>query len=174
MKDQQIALLRQQIENLSQKNFDLNSWKKHTMILLASIFGEESPKVKDIGQLEYEYNSWSLRDNTGYNAYQEGCKKLGRAILEASINEIELAGSDIRTGAKLHTMNTSVILDALQEELKGSQFKNLLKILKSDHLEDEKLRLITEILNGTGPQTASSILKNILLNKDFAAGLPEL
>lgn len=172
MKDQQIALLRQQIDKLTQKNFDLNAWKKQTMILLASIFGDESQQVKEIGKLEYEYNSWSLRDNSGYDAYQVGCKKTGRAILEASISEIEFTGTDVRADKIADTMNTSVVLDALQEELKGSQFKNLLKILKSDYLADEKERQITEILSELGPQTTLSILKNILLNEGFAAGLP--
>lgn len=173
MKDQQTALLRQQIEKLSQKKFDLNAWKKQTMMLLVSIFGEESQKVKEIGNLEYEYNSWSLRDNTGFNAYEEGCKKTGRAILEASISEIELADADIRAEKKAPAMDTGLVLDALQEELKGSQFKSLLKILKSDSIKDEKERKVAEILQELGPQTTVSILKNILMNEGFKTGLPD-
>ncbi len=171
MKDQQIALLKQQIAKLEDKNFDLKAWKAHTMIILASIFGEDSQKVKEIGRLDYEFSSWSLRDATGHNTYQEGCKRLGKEIIEASINEIELTGLPQKRSATRGMLNIQVILDALNDELKGSQYKNLLKIIKSNDLPEEKERLIKEIINEVGPEATRAILTNMLLSDHFAEAL---
>jgi len=171
MNEKHIELLKQQIEKLDQKNFDLNSWKTHTMILLARIFGEDSQKIKQIEKLEYEFNSWSLRDTTGHSAYLDSCKKLGREILEASINEIEVLGTPQKHTEQPGKMDISVVLDALTDELKGSQYKNLLKTLKADIQPDEKKRLVNEIIREIGEETTRAILENILLNNGFVSNL---
>ncbi|MBE0636961.1 MAG: hypothetical protein IH598_00400 [Bacteroidales bacterium] len=173
MIEKQIELLKHQIEKLDHKNFDLTAWKTHTMILLARIFGEDSQKIKQIEKLEYEYNSWSLRDTTGHSAYLDSCKKLGREILEASITEIEVLGTPRKSGNLTAGMDFNVVLNALNDELKGFQYKNLVKTLKAEILPDEKRRLVNEIIRDTGEETLRNILENILLNPSFIAGLPE-
>jgi len=165
MNEKQIELLQQQIEKLGHKNFDLTAWKTQTAILLARIFGEDSQKIKLIEKLDYEYNSWSLRDTSGHSAYLDSCKKLGREILEASVNEIEVLGTP--TGK----MDISVVLDALNDELKGSQYKSLLKTLKLEMSNDEKNRLVHEIIREIGEESTRTILVSVLLNSTFVAGL---
>lgn len=174
MNEKQIALLEEQIEKLEQKNFDLTAWKTHTSIILARIFGEESQKIKQIEKLEYEYNSWALRDTTGHSAYLDSCKKLGREILEASINEIEVLGTPDKHSDEPGKMDISVILDALDDELKGSQYKALIKTLKSEMNADEKKRLVHEIVRDLGEETNRTILETILLNNDFILNLPDM
>jgi hypothetical protein len=174
MNEKQIALLEEQIEKLEQKNFDLTAWKTHTSIILARIFGEESQKIKQIEKLEYEYNSWALRDTTGHSAYLDSCKKLGREILEASINEIQVLGTPGKHSDKAGKMDISVILEALNDELKGSQFKSLLKTLKSNINPDEKKRVVHEIIREIGEETNRAILESILLNDILIQNLPEL
>lgn len=143
------------------------------MILLARIFGDDSQKIKQIEKLEYEFNSWSLRDATGHSSYLESCKKLGREILEASINEIEMLGTPHKTDSRSGKMDINVVLNALTDELKGSQYKNLMKTLKSAIHPDEKKRLVNEIVREMDEHTSRNILENILLNPDFLDGLPE-
>lgn len=165
-------LLKQQIEKLDQKSFDLTAWKAHTVILLARIFGEDSQKIRQIDKLEYEFNSWSLRDTTGHSAYLDSCKKLGKEILEASIHELEVIGTPQKL-AETGKMDIKVVIDALTDELKGSQYKTLIKTLNSDIKPDEKKRLVNEIIREIGEVTTRAILENILLNKNFIDNLQE-
>jgi len=172
MIEKQIELLRKQVENLNDKKFDLEAWKNHTIILLDGIFGNESQKVKRIEQLEYEHNSWSLRDTSGYSAYLDSCKKIGREVLEASIEELETLGTPDLT-AEQGNININIILDALDDELKGSQFKAMIKLLKSNQSEKEKSRQLGDILKELESETTINILQSIILHKDFVNALPE-
>ena len=81
MPKKEIDLLKAQIDKLNAKGFDLDAWKKYTIIILARIFGENTQKIKQIDSIEYDYSSWSLRDTTGSNSYLDTCKKLGKEIL---------------------------------------------------------------------------------------------
>lgn len=173
MKQQQIDLLRQQIAKLDEKRFDLEAWKNYTIIVLARIFGENNQKIRQIEKLEYEHNSWSLRDTSGYSAYLQTAKKLGREILEASIDEIERFGVPEKPVATENTVNISVILNALEDELKGSQFKTLMKLLKSELNHDEKKRQLHDIIEELGTQATQAILESILLNEGLVEGLKE-
>ena len=168
----QISLISSQIEKLDSKKFDLEAWKTHTLIILGGIFGDESQKVKQIEMLEYEYNSWSLRDTSGYSAYLDSCKKLGREILEASIEELDLLGAPERNTENTGSIKISIILEALDDELKGSQYKSLMKLLKSDLSKKEKSRQLHDIIKEIDNETIITILKEILINKDFVEALP--
>ena len=92
MVKKEIQLLEQQIDKLGSKDFDLSAWKKYTVIILARIFGEKNEKIRQIEKLEFEFSSWSLRDASGNESYEEGTKKLAREILQASIDELNLFG----------------------------------------------------------------------------------
>ncbi len=173
MKEKQIDLLQQQIDKLNNKDFDLEAWKNYTIVLLARMFGENSQKIKQIEKLDYEYNSWSLRDTSGTTSYLDTCKKLGREILEASIIEIENFGIPKKPKTKGSAIDVNVILSALEDELKGSQYKSLMKLLKEKMSPDEKKRLLHEIIKELGPEASQAILESILLNKDFVAGISE-
>lgn len=172
MIEKQIELLRRQIERLDIKQFDLEAWKKHTIILLAGIFGDENQKVKQIGSLEYEHNSWSLRDTSGNSAYLDSCKKLGREILEASIEELEIRGIPEKAEDNIGRMKVSVVLEALDDELKGSQYKALMKLLKSDISKEEISRQLQDIIKELDNETIIAILKGILMHKEFVNALP--
>ena len=173
MKEKQIELLRKQIDKLSSKDFDLEAWKNYTVILLARLFGENNQKIKQIEKLDYEYNSWSLRDTSGYSDYLQSCKKLGREILEASIDEIESFGVPENAVEVPDTVSVDVILNALADELKGSEYRNLIRTLLSEALPEEKKRQIHDIVKVMGCETVEAILESILLNGDFVAGLKE-
>ena len=164
MSNKEIEILKQQIEKLSEKDFDLEAWKKYSVVLIARIFGDNSQKIKQIESIEYDYSSWALRDTSGSSSYMETCKKLGEEILKASISEIEVFGlpekeKNIET-SKIHDS----IISSLQDELKGSQFKEIISIIKSDKKPKVKKNLIFEKLNNFGIDTSNEILSNILCN----------
>ncbi len=162
MANKEIKLLKQQIEKLNEKGFDLEAWKEYTIVILGRIFGEDSRKIKQIQDIEYEHSSWSLRDTAGDSAI-DACKKLGQEILEASIAELENFGVPA-TGSESSEEIIKIITGALQDELKGSQFKELKPVLNSSKPSDEKMIEIFELLKSYGSETARTILSNILAN----------
>lgn len=160
MPEKEIQLLKIQMDKLNKKDFDLDAWKKYTIIILARIFGESSLKIKQIESIEYEYSSWSLRDTMGSNTYLDSCKKLGREILQASIDELETLGLP-KTEASSDEFFL-VITGALQDELKGTQVKEIKQILSSGDSPDIKRGLILEKLKEYGSEISQDILSNIL------------
>lgn len=165
MAKKEIAILRKQLERLEAKDFDLEAWKKFTIVMLARIFGDTSEKIRQIESIEYDYSSWSLRDTSGSSSYLESCKKLGRKILEASVEELEAFGLPEITGVDDRFFN--IIIEALQDELKGSQFRELKdSILKTKDPTDLKDR-VREILNDYDTGVPVDILTAILTNNAF-------
>jgi hypothetical protein len=160
MPEKEIQLLKTQIEKLSMKGFDLDAWKKYTIIILARIFGENSMKIKQIESIEYDYSSWSLRDTTGSNIYLDSCKKLGREILQASVDELETLG--LPEAESTTNEFFEVIMDALKDELKGTQVKEIGQILASGDAPEVKRANLLEKLKEYGSETSQDILSNIL------------
>lgn len=160
MPQQEIQLLKTQIEKLKAKDFDLDAWKKYTIIILARIFGDNSQKIKQIESIEYDYSSWSLRDTTGSNTYLDSCKKLGREILQASVDELESLG--LPKSKEVKDEFFQVITNALQDELKGSQVKEIGQILGSGDSPEKKRVKILEKLKEYGSEISHDILSNIL------------
>ena len=163
MVKKEIQLLEQQIDKLGSKDFDLSAWKKYTVIILARIFGEKNEKIRQIEKLEFEFSSWSLRDASGNESYEEGTKKLAREILQASIDELNLFGLP----TPVEDQSSQVIYDFLNillDELKGSQVKQLKKILSSRESKDEKQRMVKEILEGIGEYGAYNVLTSMLIH----------
>ena len=165
MAKKEIGILQKQIEKLDAKDFDLEAWKKFTIVMLARIFGDTSEKIRQIESIAYDYSSWALRDTSGSTAYLNSCKKLGRKILEASIEELETFGlPDTSVGEDVFFQ---MIIEALQNELKGSQFRELKDvILKVDKIEDMKDK-VREILNDYDTGVPVDILTSLLTNAIF-------
>jgi len=160
MPEKEISLLQGQIDKLNVKGFDLDAWKKYTIIILARIFGENSQKIKQIENIQYDYSSWSLRDTVGTSEYLDTCKKLGREILQASIDELNTLGLPEKTDQPDEFYNA--IMDALQDELKGSQVKELRQILSTTDSPEEKREKVLEKLKGYGSEVSQDILAHIL------------
>lgn len=165
MAKKEISILKKQIERLDIKDFDLEAWKKFTIVMLARIFGDTSEKIRQIESIEYDYSSWSLRDTSGSSTYLDSCKKLGRKILEASIEELEAFGLPDITGEEDKFFQ--IIIDALQDELKGSQFRDLKDIIIKTKKEAELKEKVREILNDLDTGVPVDILKSILTNAVF-------
>lgn len=160
MPDKEIQLLKLQIDKLKNKDFDLDAWKKSTIIILTRIFGENNLKIKQIEGIEYDYSSWSLRDTTGFNTYLDSCKNLGREILQASVDELETLG--LPKTEESSDEFFLVITRALQDELKGMQVKEINQILSSGENQEAKRALILEKLKEYGSDSSNDILSNIL------------
>ena len=100
MAQKEIKLLEQQIARLNDEDFDLEAWKKYTIIILARIFGSADEKIRQTRALEFDNSSWTLRDATGNSSYEERTKKLAKEILTAAIDEIKVFGISTKQGDK--------------------------------------------------------------------------
>ena len=54
MAQKEIKLLQQQIDKLYVKDFDLEPWKKYTIVFLERIFGSDNEKIRMIKEVEFE------------------------------------------------------------------------------------------------------------------------
>jgi len=84
-------LLQKRIDDLEQKDFDLEVWKSGTALLLTRIFGEANTYTKEVEALKVEHSSWALRDATAEFNPKETCKRSGRDILELALAELQLS-----------------------------------------------------------------------------------
>ena len=167
MAQKEIKLLEQQINRLNDKGFDLEAWKKYTIIIIARIFGSADEKIRQVEQLESDFSSWSLRDASGNESYEERTKKLAKEILTAAIDEIKVFGISADTENN-QDKNLSAILNIILDELKGSQVKQLKSILSSRQSKVEKQRKIKELLEDMGENGAYTVLTSVLMYSDMA------
>ncbi len=163
----EIQLLEQQIKRLDEKGFELEAWKKYTIVILARIFGPKDEKISQIEKLEYEFTSWSLRDASGNESYEEGTKKLAREILQAAIDELKIFGipekeeEEDQSGKAIQDF-----MNILLDEMKGSQVKQLKTILSSRENKEEKRRQIRELLSGIDEHEVYEILASMLMHPE--------
>ena len=166
MKNLEIKLLQQQITKLEDKNFNLEAWKTGTILLLERIFGPGNLKIKKIEEIHYELSSWSMRDNLAESTEADSCKRIGKAILEASIMELVALGTaDSSKKSTKETVSFNSILNPLEEELKISELKELRKIL-SETPDTSKQAKVIDLLNKWGHDRISRILSLILTSED--------
>jgi len=158
-----IEMLQKQIEKLNDKEFDLEAWKNYTIIMLGRIFGENNQKIKQIEKIDYDFGSWSLRDTSGNSDYMDSCKKMGRVVLEASINEIEVFGLPEQNTQDDNTV-IDILLTAIEDELTGSQFKEIKKIAASIDNESEKKEKLMSNLKSLNAENLAGIIANIISN----------
>lgn len=136
-----MQLLTRQIQKLDHEDFDLEAWKSGTITILHRILGDTTPHIKQIDALKIDYSSWALRDsNSKYNPIAT-CKKQGKAILEAALDEIEILGTQEQEKDTIYTK----LAEALkEEEIQSLQSGNRTKMLAS--MKKEKLVKIVDRL----------------------------
>jgi len=161
-KDKYISLLKEQLIKLDSPNFDLAAWKKSTILILSTIFGENNIRTKSIESIDYEYNSWSLRDESGS---KDPVKVICSETLQSIIKEIELSDDIFHRPEDSSDLN--FIWEAFENELTGSKSKALKKILSEEKNSDIRNTEIDIILQELPDQTKRNILKQILLSSEL-------
>ncbi len=166
-----IALLEAQAEKLDAKDFNLNAWKKHTILLLTRLFGEKDPKIAQIEKLDFEFNSWALRDASGNESYIAGRKRIGRETLEAAISELKLFGLPGDKNQNQDATLASNIASLIFDELKGSDVRRIKEVLQSDGSSEELGRRLRELLEALDEKAMRQVLAAILLNEQLRSSL---
>lgn len=167
----EIQLLRKQIDKLNAVDFDLGAWKAGTIILLERLFGSDNQKIAQVEKIKYDQSSWALREAKGSTNMMETCKIQGKEIMLIAIDELENFGlpKDV-IDAQTAPFKT-VIIKALENELKISQYKEVLRIINSDKTYSEKQKEVIETLNDYGHDYVANILASILLAEETTQNL---
>lgn len=153
-----IKILEIQLLKTKEDTFDVDSWKKYNFQLLKRLFGSLDERLKQIENIDSEYNSWSLRDASGNESYNEKTKREAAEIIQSAIDELKLFGLGSNLADDTAENLKSIILD----ELKGSQTKLIHSILKEELSGEEKKRRISEIIDNIDNEAKSLIITKIL------------
>ncbi|NPA36328.1 MAG: hypothetical protein GXO47_05715 [Chlorobi bacterium] len=161
-KNKYIELLNRQLEKLEEPNFELSAWKRSTILILSSIFGENNFRTRSIETIEYEYSSWSLRDESGN---KDPVKAICKETLQTIISEIEL--SDNFSEKPSNNTNLHFIWEAFENALTGAKSKELKRTLTEEQNEELKKTETDLILQKLPDDTKKNILKQILLSGEL-------
>lgn len=163
MKEKEVKLLRKQIDKLDSEDFDLDAWKTGAVIVLERIFGGDNQKIRQIEKIKYDQSSWALREAKGSKNMMETCKKQGKEILEIAMDELQHFGLPEDVEEEKATPFKKVIVEALEEELKISQYRELVHLIDSDKKLEEKRKELIDALHNYGHDVADNVLASILL-----------
>jgi hypothetical protein len=158
MAQEEIALLKQQIDRLDEKKFDLEAWKNRTVIFLERIYGHENSKLKMINDLHYDYSSWSLRDTFagGTEKDKDPVRIQAKEILEAIIAELETLGiPEVKK-------EQQILLELLEDDLTGKQIREIDAALHA--APEEKEEKITKILENLSKENLALIIAKALIS----------
>jgi len=161
MAEKEIDILKEQIQKLDAKGFDLEAWKINSINILDRIFGQGSIKIEQLKELRYDFSSWNLRDTSGSAG---SIKKKAKVILDSAINELELFGLPASHIAE--EVKVEPVLSFFEDELKGAQFKMLKEILKKSDLEERRKELI-DFIGKMEKELKNKLILNVLLKSDY-------
>lgn len=166
--DRKLQLLHARLQKLDERRFDLNAWKQGTIAAIDSILGRGNLKCKQIEDIDFQNNSWSLRDTTGD---VDSVKKTCADVLEAIIMEIEtfgLAENIILDKKEKETPCSKVIEEAMKKELSQSQLDELMDLINS---KEVSFTDVVDKFKRYGYEVAPKIMASLLLNTDLKKGL---
>jgi hypothetical protein len=164
MAEKEIELIKNQIEKLNDPSFDLKVWKNTTTMVLSLIFGKDSDKIEQIKNINYDYSSWTLRDTSGASA-TEIVKKLGRELLETAIQELEVFG--LPEKQESGQLGLGVIQTALEDNLRISQYRELISIIREIQQRPDRKKKLNEKLQTYGDETVREVLSSILSHPEL-------
>jgi len=160
--------LKQEATNMHD-SYGLVNWRNHATNLMVRIYGKDSLIIHQISDIKH-FSPESVPGN----------KRKAIALIEGLIKEIERFGvpkqaekddnkslniNITQTQNQTTQISLSLLIESIQDELKGGQLKELQAIIEEKDIEPiEKKSKIIETLKKFGGDVASNIVANILTN----------
>lgn len=160
-KESYLTLLQEQLSKIEDRSFDLSAWKKATALVVESYFGANSPHVKAIERLNYEYNSWALRDESGIS---DPIKADCRSIINIIIKELQNSEIKQNPANNVEEANLNFVWLPFEDELTGASSKKLKALIQEVDVTAEEIEKFLKDLPG---QTTVNILNRILSSDEF-------
>ncbi len=153
----EIALLKDRLTKLEDKNLDWAAWKKGTLLVLEKIFGKTSIYVDELDRTDYEFSSWSLRDTSGGgDPVKAGCKELLEiCVTDVSSRPSEKAGTPAQIRER--------VVQTLRQFLDQETLETLETLVNSSTPEMEKEEQMGAFLKKKLPKHQGAMLGRILL-----------
>lgn len=173
-----IELLKSRLDSINQiQNGQMfNQWKGRTIQTLAHIYGESHTCVKALNNIHgFHYVDRVLQAKSeaselikglienveffGVDSITKGNtdKKSDQLSVNVSQNNNQNQSTNI-------TFNLELFVEAVKDELKGGQVKELKAILDSDEEPEQKKKSFIDKLKSFGSDLASNILANVMTN----------
>lgn len=95
MNDKATELLRELMAALDHKNFDLEVWKIRASLMLDRLFGPNNAYGQQLAALNYDYSSWSLRDQSG-SKITDRVKEQARGLIQAAIFDLSMTDDPLK------------------------------------------------------------------------------
>ena len=86
------VLLEKQLAALDDEGFDLEAWKTGAIARLSSVYPEDSIYLSQLRDIKIDYSSWALRDSSADYKPIDSCRKMGKTIIEAAIDDLAVFG----------------------------------------------------------------------------------
>ena len=139
--EQLIEILQKQLTALKEKDFDLEAWKKGAIARLSNIYPEDHIYLSQLKEIKIDYSSWALRDSDANYKPVDSCKKIGKTIIEAVIDDLTVFGmpQDRERSEK------GVLLGKVEKE-KRDAFEKLMENPKDKAFHDHLMGLSTREL----------------------------
>lgn len=157
-----LTLLKNQLMQIDEREFDFASWKNATILLTTTCFGANSPQVAALDKIDYNYSSWALRDESGTT---DPVKRECKTTLSTIIKEFEIK---LESDADDISLNNDSQLDFVwlpfEDELTGASLKKLKSILTQANVSPDEVEAFLKDLPN---QTLVDIIRNTLLSKEF-------
>lgn len=157
----EIKWIENQMEKLNAPDFDIDAWKSSACLMLDGIFGEGNHRSSQLAKLDNRFNSWSLRDATGNESYEERNQRMATEILQSAIDELEISGITKKNNEVEQVLNE--LLTIIFDEMKGTQVKKLKMVLTLNLPVEEKKRQVADIMREAGD--GNNILTHLLLHQ---------
>lgn len=147
-----IALLQDRKARLGHKPFDWNAWKKGTLLVLNSLFGEESYYFRELSAIDYQYSSWSLRDTSGSgDPVKASCAEL----LDICMVEVQHQQPNLASTRQL-------LETVLKKYLSQSLLEQIRETLGKDVPPFEKEEQVVNLIQQTDSRTVHKILAELI------------
>ena len=170
--EKEVQWLQSRIDKLHEPDFDLEAWKSGTIVVLARLFGERSPKIDQIASIRYEQSSWALRDAKGSNTMLASNIRRAEEILRVAIEELGHFGPAESGGGGTGPV-FELFSKVLEDELKVSQYRAVADLVRSDLDPQKKKKAFIELLNGYGHDTVPNLLAALFISPQVKAGFQE-
>lgn len=160
--------LKQEVNDIN-GGYGLTNWRNKATNLIVRIYGKDSLPISQIANIRYT-SDMGVNNN----------RKQAESLIDGLVKEIERFGvpkgeeKEDKNGVHINITQTqnqktqvslNLIIESIQEELKGSQLKELQSIIDEKETEPiEKKNKIIEALKKFGGDVATNIVANILTN----------
>ncbi len=169
-----IDILKKQGVKVNAPNFNLLLWKAETNNFLQRIFGQNTAKITQISNIIYQ----STVADSGY-VYSDNldeCKEQAKALIKSYIAELQTFGlpnndkttnkiatqtDDSPTSSSPQSIDIQIILDIVQYELTGRQYKDIQEIVNNNAAQKDKIVQLADKLKTFSADVSANILASI-------------